>query len=95
MVLRRAGLGDARLDLRDQLRFATVAGEVGDGGAAVTRQGGGEALELEVSLARDGDCWVRVRGLTEQGGTAGSWALATAARTSARAENLYIMMTGK
>ena len=46
LVGQAAGLSYARLDLRNELGFGAVAGEVGGGGAVVSGQGRGEALEL-------------------------------------------------
>ena len=71
MVGGRASLGDAGLDLGHQLRLGAVAGEVGEGGTAVTRQGGGEALELVTSqLGRDVSEAERTYGARRYGGQA-------------------------
>ena len=65
-------MSDAGLDLRDELGLGAVTGEVGEGGAAVGRQGGGETLELllKVSALYQIGLWEK-RELTEQEGTAG------------------------
>lgn len=47
----RASLSDAGLDLREELGLGAVAGEVGEGGAAVGRQGGGETLKLLLEIS--------------------------------------------
>lgn len=47
LVSLRAGFGHAGLDLRHELGFGAVAGEVGERGTAVGRQGCSEALQLE------------------------------------------------
>jgi len=69
----RTGLGHARLNLRDELRLGAVAGEVGEGGTAVSGQGCGETGELFLEVSHVAG-WIGERRrseLTEQEGTVG------------------------